>query len=195
MTTSPHATPRSGRLAALAAVALLALSGCATTAAADEDAVPTATQAESVTVTDAWVKAVDEGMSAGFGILTNDGSDEVTVVAASGDASTMFELHETGASETGEMTMQQVEGGFVIAPGDSLTLESGGNHIMFMDVVDPLVAGDEVTLTLVFGDDSSLEFTAPVKDYVGANESYDDHSGHDDSEDDDSEHDHSEHDH
>ena len=35
-----------------------------------------------------------------------------------------------------------------------------------------LRAGDETTITLTFSDDSTAEITAPVKEFVGANENY-----------------------
>jgi len=43
---------------------------------------------------------------------------------------------------------------------------------MLMDLTAPLVAGDDVTLTLTYSDGTSSEITAPVKDYAGANENY-----------------------
>ena len=36
----------------------------------------------------------------------------------------------------------------------------------------PLAAGDEATFPLTFSDDSTYELTAPIKDYSGANETY-----------------------
>lgn len=84
----------------------------------------------------------------------------------------MLQLHETVANDAGEMVMQEKQGGFVIPAGGSFDLEPGGNHIMLMDLTAPLAAGDETTFTLTFSDDSTYEFTAPVKDYSGANENY-----------------------
>jgi copper(I)-binding protein len=168
------------RFGALALVATLALTGCATTStAAGTDSAPAA---DTVTVSDAWVKSADEGMSAAFGELANTGSTDVTVVSVDSDASTMLELHETTMNDSGEMVMREIDGGFVIPAGDTVMLEPGGNHIMLMDLTAPLTAGAEATFTLTFSDDSTLEFTAPVKDYSGANENYegDDHSGMDD---------------
>lgn len=170
--TEPHpTTTAAARLGALLAAATLALAGCGTTAdAAPDDAAAPAGQ--NVTLTDGWVKAADSGMSAAFGGLTNAGSEDVTVVSATTEASSMLELHETVENETGEMVMREIEGGFVVPAGDTLALEPGGNHIMLMDLVDPLEAGEEVTFTLTFSDGSTYEFTAPVKDYSGANENY-----------------------
>lgn len=160
-------------LAALAATAalLLALTGCEGTATAEPSAT-TAPEADSITVEDAWVKTAEEGMSAAFGTIENTGDTDVVIVGASTAASPMIELHETVEDDSGAMVMRQKEGGFVIPAGDHLHLEPGGNHIMLMGLADPIVAGDEVTFTLEFEDGSTLEFTAPGKDYEGANETY-----------------------
>lgn len=158
--------------AALALSAALALAGCSGDAEATDPTSTTTTAADAVTITDAWVKAADSGMSAAFGELENTGDTDVTVLSVTSPASTEMELHETVENESGEMMMREKQGGFTIAGGDSLSLEPGGNHLMLMDLVDPIQAGDEVTFTLTFSDDSTMEFTAPAKDYSGANENY-----------------------
>ena len=159
-----HARPK---LSALTVVVAVALAGCGSTARpADLPA------AEAVTVDDAWVKAAESGRSAAFGRIENTGDADVTVVSASSPASTILELQETVENDTGEMVMRERDGGFTIPAGTALVLEPGANHIMLMDLVDPVRAGDDVTLTLTFSDDSTLAFTAPAKDYSGANESY-----------------------
>lgn len=166
------------RVAAILTVSLLALTGCAAESAPAET--DPAQAGDTITVDDAWVKSADEGMSAAFGAIINSGDDDVTVVSVASDASSMLELHETVENESGEMVMREIEGGFVVPAGGELALEPGANHIMLMDLVAPLQAGDEATFTLTFSDDSTYEFTAPVKDYSGANENYeegDEHEG------------------
>lgn len=158
------------RVAVLAAAALIALTGCATGATPASDA--QATAADTVSVHNAWVKAADTGMSAAFAELENSGSEDVTVTAATSAASSDLQLHETVENEAGEMTMREKDGGFVIPAGESLTLEPGGNHIMLMGLAKPIKAGDELGFTLTFSDGSTADFTAPAKDYSGANESY-----------------------
>ncbi|CAN7312254.1 MULTISPECIES: copper chaperone PCu(A)C [Microbacterium] len=158
------------RLAAVIAVSLLALTGCTPESSPTESASRPA--GDAVTIEDAWVKSAEEGMSAGFGTLVNSGDDDVTVVSVTSEASDMLELHETVENEAGEMVMREKDGGFVIPAGGKLALEPGGNHIMMMDLTGPLTAGSDVTFTLTFSDDSTYEFTAPVKDYSGANENY-----------------------
>lgn len=160
------------RVGALLVGAALALSGCSPSTTPDSQAAPDSPAADAITITDAWVKTADSGMSAAFGELRNDGADDLTVVSATTTASDMLELHETVENESGAMVMREIEGGFVIPAGESLDLEPGGDHLMLMGLVAPLVAGDEVTFTLTLDDDSTFEFTAPAKDYAGANETY-----------------------
>lgn len=158
-------------ITALAAAAMLTLAGCAGTTTASETSAA-APEADSLTIQDAWVKAADSGMSAAFGTLENDGDTDISVVSAESAASTMIELHETVENDAGEMVMQAKDGGFVIPAGGSLELAPGANHIMLMGLTAPLVAGDDATFTLTLSDGSTYDFTAPVKDYTGANETY-----------------------
>ena len=180
---------RTTSLAAAVAAAILLLAGCSTPSTPAE----AAPAAEAITLTDAWAKSADEGMTAAFGMLANTSDQDVTITSATSPAATMIELHETVDDGTGQMVMREVEGGFVIPAGGMLDLAPGGNHLMFMGLTAPMAAGDEVTITLTFSDGSTTEFTAPVKDYSGANENYeggDDHHGDDHGGDDHGDHDH-----
>jgi copper(I)-binding protein len=91
-------------------------------------------------------------MSAAFGTLENTSDHDITLVSAESPASTMLQLHETVANDSGAMVMKEKQGGFVIPAGGSFALEPGGNHIMLMDLTAPLAAGDEATFTLTFSD-------------------------------------------
>lgn len=128
------------------------------------DAVHSETASHAVTVTDAWIKTTDEGMTAAFGEVINGTDEAVVLVSASTPVSSMVELHETSMDDAGGMSMSEKEGGFAIESGDSLMLEPGGNHIMLMNVTTPILAGDTIALT--------LEIEAAAKDFAGANEEY-----------------------
>ncbi|MEX5710059.1 copper chaperone PCu(A)C [Parafrankia sp. FMc6] len=163
------------RTIGVACLAALLVAGCGSDDSSDARQTPpagTTAAGRAMTITDAWVKTAAEGMSAAFGELHNAGAAPMTVVSVTSPASPTMELHETVANESGEMVMRPKEGGFVVPAGGTLTLEPGGNHFMLMDVISPIRAGDEVDFTVTFGDDSTLTFTAPAKDYSGANENY-----------------------
>lgn len=125
------------------------------------------TYADHLEIADTWVKTAESGMTAAFGVITNTGDHDVVITAAHSDAAGMVELHEVV-----DEVMRPVEGGFVVPAGQSLTLEPGGLHIMFMDIPAAIMAGDEITITLVLEDGSELEFSAVAKDFSGANEEY-----------------------
>ncbi|MEV1129050.1 copper chaperone PCu(A)C [Agromyces sp. NPDC049794] len=170
---------RSLTTSALALAAALALVGCAgagaaTTATNAAGAGAGSVAETSVTLTDGWAKAAETGMTAVFGELENTGSEDLVVVAVETDAAQSAELHEMVDDGGGTMTMREKDGGFPLDAGDHLHLEPGGNHIMLLGIAAPLLAGDEVAVTITFDDGSTLEATVPVKDYDGANESYDD---------------------
>ncbi len=184
------------RLLATAAVALLALTGCSTattpaattsaassaaasSAAAADSAVTDETAASTFTIADAWVKTAESGMSAAFGTLENSGSTDITVVSVTSAASDLIELHETVSNDAGEMVMQEKDGGFVIPAGGSYELAPGANHMMLMGLTGGILAGDELTFTVTFSDGSAVDFTAPAKDYSGANETYEEGTGSD----------------
>jgi copper(I)-binding protein len=165
-------TLNSPRILALAAAVLLALAGCAPTGSPATTAPPAAIDAASLSIRDAWVKSAASGMSAAFGTLKNAGTAPLTIVSASSPSASALELHETVQGDSGETMMRARKGGFVVPAGGSLRLAPGGNHIMLMGLTGPLKAGDEATLTLTLSDGSTYEFTAPAKDFTGADETY-----------------------
>ncbi len=160
------------RLAVLATACLFILTGCAGQPGAADS--PTPAGAGALSVDKAWVKAADADMTAAFGDLTNSGDTDVTVVSASSPASPDVQLHENVAGVAGGMSMREKEGGFVVPAGKTLELAPGGEHLMLMGLTQPLLAGQEVSLVLTLSDGSTFRFAAPVKDFAGANEHYDD---------------------
>jgi len=165
---------RTALITSIAGLAMV-LAGCSsqgTSGSNPEQNSESASSAETITIEDAWVKAAEEGMTGAFGILTNSRSDEVNVVGVTTPAAAKAELHETVENDAGEMVMQPIEGGFVIPAGGSFSLEPGGNHLMLMELTGPLAPGEEIPFTLQFSDGSTLDFSAVVKDYSGANENY-----------------------
>jgi copper(I)-binding protein len=173
-------------LPAPAAAAVLTFSACGqspdrdTSAEAAQTTGATDTTAP-ITIDDPWIKAAEDGMTSSFGLLTNEGDEDVTLTAVESSISHSIELHETADDGSGTMSMNEVDGGFPIAAGETLELAPGGDHIMFMEFDGPLVAGDSVDLTLVLSDGSRIEYDAAVRDFAGANESYSaDEHDHDD---------------
>ncbi|MER7457955.1 copper chaperone PCu(A)C [Micromonospora sp. NPDC126480] len=173
-------TGRVLRRAALLSAAILAVSiaGCGSSddsSTATPTASPTASASASTAagvlgIRDPWVKAADKGMTAAFGTLVNDGDTDVTITSASTEVSPM-ELHEMTMKD-GKMVMQAKQSGIVIKAKSEHVLQPGGDHLMMMNLKQPVKAGDELTFTLTFADGRTQTFTAVAKPFTGAQESY-----------------------
>ncbi len=123
-------------------------------------------------VSDQWVKAVPGGMTGVFGTLKNSGGQEVTVVAGSSPVAGAVELHEVVGQPGGSSMMRPKDGGFPIPADGTHILAPGADHVMLMDLKEPLKPGTDVEVTLTFADGSSLPFTAQVREFSGADEDY-----------------------
>lgn len=165
------------KTSALALGLTLLLAGCAQGAGspAPGSEQETARQADALSTSETWAKAAESGMSAAFGILHNTSATPIAlhqISNAQGDEIQIHEMRGTGK------TMAQLEGDLVIEPGKDAVLAPGGNHLMFMDLQQPLVAAQTARLTLEFADGSSTEVDFPIRNFDGAKESYDEHAGH-----------------
>jgi copper(I)-binding protein len=131
--------------------------------------------AAGVSVRDQWASAADTGMAAVFGTFTNNDDHEARIVSATSPVAGRMEVHEVSADASGTKTMHPKAGGIVIPPGGSHDLVPGGDHLMLMDLKAPLIAGADVPVTVTFQDGSTLDVTAQVRDFAGANENYQPH--------------------
>ena len=175
MSAFPHTLLRSSRAARrLGAATALSVLAVFATACSDAEPAPAAPAAagDRITMSDQWIKAADSGMSAAFGNLKNTGDAPVTLVAATSPVSDRVEIHEVVPDSTGAKTMRPKKGGITIPAHGEVTLKPGAEHLMFMDLKQPLRTGSETSLTLTFADGSSTVVTAQVRDFAGGKENY-----------------------
>ncbi len=85
---------------------------------------------------------------AGYLSITNTGSEPDRLVAVKADFP-MVAVHKTEVDAAGVARMEAVDG-LEIAPGQTVTLEPGGMHVMFMGLTAPWAVGDKIDATLVF---------------------------------------------
>ena len=159
------------RFAVAAAIASCAISLSACGGSSDAGSSSRSSADGGVSVADAWTKATDGPMTGSFGILSNSGTEDVTITSASSPAAGMVELHETVMVD-GQMQMQQDPEGFTIPAGGTFVLEPGGYHIMLMGLPASIAPGEEVPITLTLSNGRTLEYTTVAKDFAGGNESY-----------------------
>ena len=122
-----------------------------------------ANASDVIDVSGAYARAVPPGQpnSASFMTLSNSSDQAISVVNARSPAAKVVELH-THTMEGGMMRMRQVEKIDIPANGEA-KLQPGGDHVMLMGLVQDLVPGNEISVTLIFDDGSEKEITAPVQ--------------------------------
>ena len=117
----------------------------------------------AIVIRDAWVRTPPPSMpmTAGYLTVENPSSADVAIVAVSSIAAATIELHEM-RDENGRASMRMVEKIVIPAKG-TVKLAPGGLHLMIMGMPKPLVAGDEVPLTLKMSDGTVAVARATVK--------------------------------
>jgi periplasmic copper chaperone A len=100
-----------------------------------------------------WSRATlpNARVAAGYLTLTNTGSEPDRLLGAGAAIAERGEIHEMSVnSTTGVMTMRPLAEGIAIAPGETVKLEPGGFHLMFMNLNAPAVEGERFKGTLTF---------------------------------------------
>ncbi|WP_406175870.1 copper chaperone PCu(A)C [Streptomyces sp. NBC_00996] len=97
-------------------------------------------------------------MAAGYLTITNTGRQPDKLTGVSSDIATSVSMHRTTAANQMEMVKS-----FTIPAGGTLTLRTGGNHLMLMGLQKKPTAGETVTLQLRFAASDTIAVQAPVK--------------------------------
>ena len=115
-------------------------------------------------VTSPWTRATPGGskIAGGYLKITNNGTAPDRFVGAKSDTSDRVEIHEMSMSD-GVMKMRPLPNGLEIRPGETVELKSGGYHLMFMDLKQPLKPGDTFEAKLQFEKAGSLDVNFSVR--------------------------------
>lgn len=90
----------------------------------------------------------------GFQIAAN--GEDAQLISVTSQAAKRIELH-TMLNEDGVMKMRRLKGGLTISAGETLTLGSGGPHLMVFGLGDGLVPGDVVELEVTYAQGGDTE--------------------------------------
>jgi periplasmic copper chaperone A len=115
-------------------------------------------------ISGAWARAMLPNQPAGAGYLTitNKGAEADRLLSASSPAAGKVELHTMQVVDD-VMVMRPLEGGLEIAPGETVRLEPGGLHLMFMEIPEGFSEGETVSITLTFQKAGEVEVELPVR--------------------------------
>jgi hypothetical protein len=117
----------------------------------------------SMHISQPWARATPKGASsaAGYMTITNKGTAPDRVSCVSSDAAAQCQIHSM-TMDGGVMKMRPVEGGLEIKPGETVTLQPGGYHMMLVDLKHPLEAGQDVKATLKFDKAGTVDVDYPI---------------------------------
>ncbi|KFL35505.1 copper chaperone PCu(A)C [Arenimonas donghaensis] len=128
-------------------------------------AAPAAVGAEDCrpTIENPWLRAAPPGATslAAYLVLRNDCAGPVEVVAVESLDFGMPMIHRT--VEEGGVSRMRPAGRLLLAPGESLSFEPGGLHLMLMRPNRPLPEGDRARVRLVLADGRKLFAQFPVR--------------------------------
>ena len=86
-----------------------------------------------IAIAHAWLRATPKTapVAGGYVTLTNTGKEPDTLVSASLPMAPDGQVH-TMTMTNGVMAMHRLDDGLVLAPGVTVTLRPGGDHLMFL---------------------------------------------------------------
>jgi len=133
--------------------------------------------AGEVAVSGAWARATAPGQEVAAMQFSITSKKEAQLVAISSPVAGAVEIHRM-SHDNGVMKMHAIES-LPLPAGKAVDLEAGGNHVMLLNLKQPLKAGDSVpfSVTVQFADKhkATVMATAEVKPLTA---SHDEHSHH-----------------
>jgi copper(I)-binding protein len=109
----------------------------------------------------------------GYVTITNTGTNDDMLTGGASSFSEVTEIHEMKMVE-GVMKMRELEQGLKIPAGESVTLQPGGLHVMFMQLTQPLVEGESKPGSLTFASAGEVDVEYKV---INRSEYVDKHGG------------------
>ena len=148
-----HAISLAARIAAFAALALMALPSIAQDYTLG-----------SLKIDHPYARPTPPGARTGgvYVTIRNTGKEADRLVAAKSPVAQGVEIHSMHM-EGNLMKMREIRA-LDIPAGGEVTLGSGGYHIMLVGLSHPLTAGNELTVTLTFAKAGSIDVLASVED-------------------------------
>lgn len=124
-----------------------------------------ALHAQTVEVTDAWIRTTVQGQKGTGAFMNIKAKDDAKLVGISSPVAGVAEVHEMKMD--GDIMRMRAVPELALPAGKSVQLKPGGYHVMLMDLKRPLAKDSQVPLTLRFRDakgvETQLEMRLPVR--------------------------------
>ena len=123
----------------------------------------TAAKAQTISVIKPWLRATPHAapVIGGYVTLKNTGRTPDRLIGATLPVAPNGEVH-TMSMSGGMMHMRRLDDGLEIKPGETVTLEPGGNHLMFLKPTAQIKEGESVKGTLSFAKAGTVAVTFAV---------------------------------
>lgn len=120
--------------------------------------------AQEIHILDTYARSASPSAKTGaaFMLIENIGDADDRLIGASSPAAKMVQLHTHREDAQGVMQMVHVEEGFDLPAGETLVLQRGGHHVMFMGLIEPFEQGKTIPLTLSFEKSGDITLEIPV---------------------------------
>lgn len=117
-----------------------------------------------IEIVDPYARASGMNAMAGaaFFEIRNTGDEDDRLIGASATISKLVELHTHKDMGDGVMKMMEVKEGFPVPAHGSHMLQRGGDHVMFMGLIDPMEQGETISVTLTFEKAGDMTVEIPV---------------------------------
>jgi copper(I)-binding protein len=102
----------------------------------------------------------------GFMAIVNNGSEADRLIGVESDIAAKSEVHESKVDANGIGTMEHVDA-IEIPPGETVNLEHGGYHVMFMGLTAPLSEGEMHKAVLIFERAGRVEVEFQIDPPIG----------------------------
>lgn len=116
-----------------------------------------------VMIKGAWSRATDADNKTGaiYFTLRNMGQTTLDLIGVRAGRASIEVLHKTEVGSDGAARMSATPE-MRVAPGETLTLEPGGTHVMLIDIEKPLITGEVLPVRLNFYDGDDITINVPV---------------------------------
>lgn len=129
-------------------------------------AMTAAARADSITITDPWIRALPASVpSGGYFTLHNSGDKTITLTGADSPDCGMLMLHKS--SDMGGMTSMEDVATVDVPARTSVEFKPGGYHLMCMGAKPAIKPGAKIPVTLTFKDGTKVTAEFAVRNAAG----------------------------
>lgn len=114
-------------------------------------------------------------VSAGYLSITNNSDEDDRLIGATAEFAGKTQVHEMKMNND-VMEMRHLENGLAIPAGETVTLKPGAEHLMFMQLSQPMNEGEGHMITLEFEKAGQVKLHFPVGNLGGEATGHGDHS-------------------